>query len=328
MAVDFETFSEHVPEFLAYRKTIYEASSQTLKSNLIDLQLFNNFMVERGFNTIDGSSGMAFQYYLKEQRDNCGSSINRKLFTLRAYSKFLELVEIDQAEKLPFHNILKIRQGYKNRPAALNKEQIKQLFDSIERSTFLGIRDYAVYALMYQLGLRVGEVHGLNLEDIDFQEMKLTIVGKGRKRRILPLKFEVIKILEEWLAVRPFFFRSKHCNALFISKKGNRLAIRTMEDNLKKIVKRANLNTYFNVTCHSLRHSFASHLNDNGVDILVLQSLLGHSTPRSTQIYIHPSEEKIRQAMEKLPGVKYVNQLMKSGLLNLKFQISQRPKKE
>ena len=92
-----------------------------------------------------------------------------------------------------------------------------------------------------------------------------------------------------------------------------------MEDNFKKIIETLKLKVPFKVTCHSLRHSFASHLNDEEVDILVIQDLLGHATPRTTSdYYIHPSEKKVRQALEKLPGVIYMNQLVQAGLL--KFQ--------
>jgi site-specific recombinase XerD len=115
-------------------------------------------------------------------------------------------------------------------------------------------------------------------------------------------------------------YKSKQNRALFVSKKGNRMAIRTIEDNFKKILIKSELETHFNVTCHTLRHSFASHLNDKDVDILVIQSLLGHSTTRSTEPYIHPSLKKIRHAMEKLPGVVYMKELVESGILNLKFQ--------
>ncbi|MFQ5630020.1 MAG: tyrosine-type recombinase/integrase [bacterium] len=108
--------------------------------------------------------------------------------------------------------------------------------------------------------------------------------------------------------------------ALFISKKGNRLAIRTMEDNMKKLVDGLGLHVHFRVTCHTLRHTFASHLNDNGEDILVIQSLLGHGSPRSTRIYIHPSEQHIREALEKLPGVRFMNHLLERGVLKLDFQ--------
>ena len=93
-----------------------------------------------------------------------------------------------------------------------------------------------------------------------------------------------------------------------------------MEDNMKKLLEKVQLDTHFNVSCHTLRHSFASHLNDNDVDILVIQSLLGHASTRSTEPYIHPSMEKIRQAMEKLPGVIYLKKLLKEGVLNLSFQ--------
>ena len=97
---------------------------------------------------------------------------------------------------------------------------------------------------------------------------------------------ELIEILSQYLAVRELFYNNWLTPALFISKKGNRLAIRTMEDNLKKILLQTDFHVPFNVTCHTLRHSMASHLNDKEVDILVIQSILGHSSTRSTEPYI------------------------------------------
>ncbi len=184
----------------------------------------------------------------------------------------------------------------------------------------LGIRDYAVYALMYLGGLRVGEVHQLNLDSIDLDQRHLVVNGKGNKQRTIILHEELFGILSEYLAVRESFYRHYSSSALFVSKKGNRLAIRTMEDNFKKVVARADLNAGFSVTCHSLRHTFASHLNDKEVDILVIQSLLGHATPRRTESYIHPSQEKIRKAMDKLPAVIFMKKLIEQGVLNLPFQ--------
>jgi site-specific recombinase XerD len=202
------------------------------------------------------------------------------------------------------------------------------LFDAIDRSNVLGRRDYAVYALMYNLGLRVGEVHRLNVKDLDLTGKKITVMGKGQRRRTLPLNKEMVKVLSEWLMVRHRFLNSDKTNALFISKKGNRLAIRTMEDNFQKTLKKADFDIHFHVTCHTLRHSFASHLNDNGTDVLVIQSLLGHSSPKSSEIYIHPSEKRVREALEKLPGVVFMNQLIESGALKLRFQSSYRPRRE
>jgi len=221
---------------------------------------------------------------------------------------------------LPFADVLKIRQGYKDEPHALEIKQVKTFFETIDRATCIGIRDYAVYGFMYGLGLRIGEVHTLNLESLDSKKNTLTVTGKGSRRRVLNLSVELGRVLAEYLAIRSHFLNAGKNQALFMSKKGNRLSIRTMEDNFKKIIARSELQAWFKVTCHTLRHCFASHLNDEGVDILVLQSLLGHSTPKSTEIYIHPAMRKVREALENLPGVIYMNHLYESGGVPLKFQ--------
>jgi site-specific recombinase XerD len=327
MAVAANDFFDHMGTFFDYRENIYEISEQTTRSNRVDLKLFQQFVFSRQFQVIDGPAVMDFQAYLKKERENQGGSINRKIFTLRKYAQHLRLVDAPEADTLPFQDILKIRQGYRNRPKALTKGRIKRFFASIDRDTVLGIRDYGVYGLMYLTGLRVGEVYSLDLDSIDFDHQRITVTGKGNKVRELTLHDELVKILSEYIAVRSSFYQHEQSAALFLSKKGNRLAIRTMEDNLRKITKRGDFTEPFTVTCHTLRHSFASHLNDKEVDILVIQSLMGHSTPRSTENYIHPSIEKIRKAMDKLPGVIFMNELIKRGVLNLSFQ-GARPKRE
>ncbi len=324
MAVIATDFFSHIDDFLQYRQDIYEVSPQTLKSNRVDLNLFKNFMDSSDQNTISGPAMINFQYYLKNQRKNCGASINRKIFTLRSYGNFFKLYDAACADDLPFYDVLKIRQGYRKRPNALTPRQIKLLFKAIDTDTILGVRDYAVYALMYQLGLRVGEVHELNLSSLDLKNKKISVIGKGKKPRTLHVNDELIEILCHYLALREMFLNSWLTPALFVSKKGNRLAIRTMEDNFKKILRYVPFEVPFNVTCHTLRHSMASHLNDNDVDILIIQSILGHLSTRSTEPYIHPSHDRIRKAMEKLPSIKYVKELIRKGELNLRFQSSHR----
>lgn len=320
MVVARKPFFEYIDEFIDYRKNIYQVSAQTIKSNLVDLNLFRSFMDKSKFKRISGPAAMQFQFFLKNERSNCGGSINRKIFTLRSYTHFLKLMEVPDAHKLPFYDVLKVRQGYRNRPSALSVDQVKQLFATIDRDTIRGLRDYAVYALMYRAGLRVGEVHQLNLADIDYSSKKVHVTGKGGKHRQLHLTDELAQIVSEWIAVRPFVYQSDLHHALFVSKKGNRLAIRTMEDNFKKYFLTSKINLPFNVTCHTLRHSFASHLNDKEVDILVIQSLLGHSSTRSTEPYIHPSLQKVRAAMEKLPSVIFLTALLKKAKIDLRFQ--------
>lgn len=320
MGVLATDFFEHVDTFMDYRSLVYELSDQTIKSNRTDLKMFECFIDDNQYEQITGPAVIDFQYYLKTRRKNCGGSLNRKLFTLKSYSHFLKLQQVVNADKLPFNDVLKVRQGYRNRPDALTSQQIKCLLDNIDRSTCLGVRDYAIYALMYLCGLRIGEVFGLNLDSICLKNQKIHVPGKGKKMRILHLNKEMFQILSEYLAVRKVFYKNEQQKAFFISKKGNRLSIRTIEDNFKKLVLKSCLNTRFNITCHTLRHSFASHLNDKEVDMLVIQSLMGHSASKSTEPYIHPSMKRVRQAMEKLPGVIFMNNLIKKGGIIFSFQ--------
>jgi len=318
VALAAKEFFEHVDSFMDYKKTVYEVSDQTIKSNMVDLRLFKGFIKRNKHETITGPIVMDFQYYLKKERRNSGRSINRKIFTLRSYGHFIKLQEVPYSEDLPFYDVLKIRQGYRNRPDALTHNQLKSLFKSIDRTTCLGLRDYAIYALMYLAGLRVGEVFELNIDSI--KNRQLHVIGKGKAIRTLHINDELFRVISEYLAVRQYFYNSDKTKALFVSKKGNRLAIRTMEDNFRKLVSKAGLSLRFNVTCHTLRHTFASHLNDKEVDMLVIQSLMGHASSRSTEPYIHPSYKKIKNAMERLPGVIFMNRLIKEGGLNLSFQ--------
>jgi len=328
MAIIEQDFFKYIDDFISYRQNIYEISPQTIKSNRVDLKLFQNFLKSQKQKSISGPVIMDFQYYLKHQRHNCGASINRKIFTLRSYGNFLKQNDLPGADALPFYDVLKIRSGYRKQPQALTPEQICILLDQIDTNTILGIRDYAVYAVMYQLGLRVGEIHGINLQDIDLKNNVITVIGKGNRPRSLHINSQLCDILCQYLAVRDQFHNSWLTSALFVSKKGNRLAIRTIEDNFKKLLFYSSITAPFNVTCHTLRHSLASHLNDNDVDILIIQSILGHLSARSTEPYIHPSLDTIRRAMEKLPGVIFVKELIRKGELNLSFQKRSSPKRE
>ncbi len=206
MAVAIQDFFGHIETFFDYRKSIYEVSDQTIRTNRIDLQLFKDFVDKENYSVIDGPTIMDFQYYLKEKRHNAGGSINRKIFTLRRYAQHLRLVEVEEADTLPFKNILKIRRGYRHRPQALTCGQVRRILDTIDRSTVLGIRDYGIYALMYLAGLRIGEVYRLDLGSIDLGKQTLTVTGKGKRVRVLHLQKELFQVLLECLKVRAAFF--------------------------------------------------------------------------------------------------------------------------
>ena len=108
-----------------YRKVVYETSDQTLKSNRTDLKLFREFIENQAYPTIDGPAVIDFQYYLKKDGGNTGGSINRKIFILRSYSHFLILQDVKDADDLPFYDVLKVRQGYRNRTNALTIDQVR-----------------------------------------------------------------------------------------------------------------------------------------------------------------------------------------------------------
>jgi site-specific recombinase XerD len=319
-AVQTQTFFKYVASFVDYRQTVYEVSDQTVRSNLIDINLFKNYLEDHNYTAITGKAVMDFQVYLKEDRNNTGSSINRKLFSLRSYGTFLNTLDITGSEKLPFKDILKIRSGYSDGPQAMTVDQVQTLLAQIDLGTYLGIRDYCLYGCMYYLGFRAGEVYALTVQDVDLEAGKCTVTGKGKRKRTLHITDNMAEAFTRWLSVRKHFKNSDTLDSMFVSKKGNPIAIRTMEDNFQKLLAASPLDPKFHVTPHTLRHSFASHLNDEGEEILVLQSLLGHGTPRSTEIYIHPSDKRIREALERLPAVQYVERLLKTK--TVKFQKS------
>ena len=308
-------------DFADYRLTLGYAQPQTVQSNKKDIKLFLSFLEMKNIEDINGPAVIEFQKYLSKQRLNAPASANRKIFSLKAYQNFLDLKEIADYNDMPFNKVRKIRNTAPLRPNHLNLDEIEILFNSFGVTTVLGIRDYTIYSLMFLLALRVGEVHRLNLNSIDFSKKEITITGKKGQKRILPLLPEMISILKDFLQVRRHFLNSSECDALFISKKGKRLAIRTIEDNLKKLINKSGLTKPFNVTCHTLRHSQATLLNEKGVDVLVIQNILGHASPRTTiRYYIHATEKQIREAMERLPITLLLNELVDKGVISFTFQ--------
>jgi site-specific recombinase XerD len=321
MSFKAETFSEHIEPFLSYRQQVGYATGATVRSDRIDLRLFENHLLKNNIETVNGTSVIAFQEYLSTVRKNCPASANRKIFTLRAYQNYLRLKETPHAEDLPFKYVLKIRDPKPSQPNYLKPDEIKKLFKAINKNSVLGLRDCAITACMYLLGLRVGEVHRLNLCDIDFDNKGITVTGKRNRKRTLPLNHQMKDILEMYLAVRSNIYKCDENEALFISKKGKRIAIRTIQDNFKKLTERTKISKRFAVTCHTLRHSCATELNEKGVKILIIQDILGHASPKTTMnYYLHATEERIRDALEGLPVVKYLNKLVNSGQIRFTFQ--------
>lgn len=189
-----------------------------------------------------------------------------------------------------------------------------------DKNCVLGLRDFFLYTLLYRLGLRIGEALSIDIGDIDFEKEILQIHGKGRRKRKLPLLPDLMELLEKWLIYRSRLYNAGQLDALFISKKGNRLAIRTAQDNFKKIVEKARPFKVKKVTPHSLRHAFATHAIEGEQDMYVLKAIMGHASSKSTEIYVHPSMRILRKAVNDHVAAEILNELIRNNRVKLKIQ--------
>ena len=183
----------------------------------------------------------------------------------------------------------------KNLPNIATIKEIDKLIDIISESNKLGTRDRAIIELIYSAGLRDSDAQSINLEDIDFEINQAIIFGKGKKYRSVIFGDKTKIVLRNYAKKRnPLNEKTK---AFFLNNKGERLSIRTIQHIVKKHMKAAGLNPDFHT--HTLRHSFATHLMDGGADLRVVQELLGHSSPKTTEIYTHISVDKSREIYTK-----------------------------
>ncbi len=225
-----------------------------------------------------------------------GKSLQRWLSTIR--SLFNYLCRFQRASNNPAIGIPAPKSA-KRLPKTLNVDEMNQLLSikpsiqpSIKQSAdveatknnTLVIRDIAFMELLYGCGLRLSEINGLDLQDIDWQQQTLVVTGKGNKQRQLPFGKKALNALKNWLAKRDNMAKEKE-RAVFVSQQGNRLSNSSIQKRLKKMAFVQGLNT--NVHPHMLRHSFASHILESSKDLRAVQELLGHANLSTTQIYTH-----------------------------------------
>lgn len=206
-------------------------------------------------------------------------SLALRLSALRQFFNYLILK--DEIKINPTIGISTPKQN-KHLPKSIDAEQIQQLLDN-ESHQPLDIRDRAMLELTYSSGLRLSELQGLNLTDINLASAELRVIGKGNKERALPIGSKAVSALQQWLAVRPQF--NPKDNALFISKQGNRITHRAIQKRMETWGIKQGLNSHLHP--HKLRHSFATHLLEASSDLRAVQELLGHSNLATTQIYTH-----------------------------------------
>jgi len=229
------------------------------------------------------------------QENYCKSTTARKLATLRSFYKFL--MRRGRLETSPVAPIRTPKQE-KRLPRCLDTEQINVLLNCPDTNTLLGARDRAILETIYSSGLRVSELVGLNFADVDFLGEVLHIRGKGKKERLCPIGTCALQSIQCYLALRDADSRKSHFDpqAMFINKHGQRLSTRSVRRKLDKYLLQAGLDP--RISPHTLRHSFATHMLNNGADLRVVQELLGHQSLSTTQIYTHLTTEKMKKVYE------------------------------
>ena len=291
---DFDHFRE---DYRNLRLGIFNHQPSGVKGNEYDLNLFSDYFHEHNIKAITGEEILNSLAWLREERGNHAGAINRKEASIRSYFRYLRFIQIEGADSFPIESMPRAREPYTGPVKALEPDEVSRLLGSIDKNSILGFRDFFLYSMLYRLGLRIGEAISINIKDINFEKEILNIHGKGRRERKLPLLPDLMDILEKWLVYRTRLYGANQLDALFISKKGNRLSIRTAQDNFQKIVTKAGPFSIEKVTPHSLRHAFATHAIEGEQDIFVLKAILGHASTKSTEIYLHPSMRVLRKAV-------------------------------
>jgi integrase/recombinase XerD len=219
----------------------------------------------------------------------------RSMAAIRGFHKYLLIDGL--AKKDPTVNIDTPR-GWKRLPKSLSSADVESLLDQPDTSTVLGLRDKAMLELLYATGLRVSELVGLRTRDINLERGFLVVMGKGSKERAVPMGETAIAALREYVSrARALLLKGKDSELLFISSQRRGLTRQMFWERIKQCALKAGISKA--ISPHTLRHSFATHLLDNGADLRAVQTMLGHSDISTTQIYTHVSRERLKQIHEK-----------------------------
>lgn len=290
---------------LVYRFKDYIFSERKLAENTIDsyyndiMQFYEYLISLSEINNIEDLFKIEILddyiiYLSNKEIEN--RSIVRKLSAISLFLKFLKIEEI--IKENPSYLVTRPKIG-KKLPVYLNLEEVEKFINSFNLTKSEGIRDKALFELMYSCGLRVSEISGLNIGSVYFKERVLQVFGKGSKERYVPIGERAITELENYLSKgRPFLVsKTKKTEALFLNFRGERLTRKGIWKNLKINAKLAGIEKNF--TVHSIRHSFATHLIQNGADLRGVQSLLGHKNISTTEIYTHLDLTYIKEIYQK-----------------------------
>lgn len=289
---DFTEYSSLFTEYLQIEKNV---SPYTLKFYHEDLKEFFVFLERESVGNLKEVDAPTIRVYLTHlyNRQLSRKSVSRKISTLRSFYKFLQRENL--IEKNPLIQISLPKEN-KTIPTFLYKEEIEKLFEINDLSKPLGQRNQALIETLYGTGIRVGELEKLTIQDIDFTIGTMFIRGKGNKERYVPFGSFAEIALETYLTdgrVKLMEKSNVKTDAVFLNAKGRPLTARGVRFILNKMMKEAALTVHIHP--HKLRHTFATHMLNEGADLRVVQELLGHENLTSTQIYTHVTKDYLRE---------------------------------
>lgn len=297
--MNLEESLELYNKYLKYEKNL---TPNTILSYRNDLLLLMEFFIKNKVNDVTEITLTVFRNFLKflDKYQYSSRTLLRKFSSYINYFKFLEKnslikIQLSQAISLP--------KAEKRFYSFLSESEINDLLNAIGDGNNLEIRDRAIFEMFYSTGARISEIAGITLNKVDIKNNEIEVLGKGRKSRIVYLNRMAVDKLIMYLNIRSLFlFDSKNKtykknNFLFLNKNGGNLSPRFIRVLLNKYLKKAQINK--KISPHGLRHSFASHLLQEGAGIRVVQELLGHENVSTTQIYTHLNLKKLKKDYEK-----------------------------
>ena len=294
---------EGVQAFLQYIAHEKQLSPQTVRAYRDDIAEFEEFLGRYygdpgwGWRGLDRLAIRSFMGDCATRRGLSRRSVARKLSAVRSFFRFLHVEEIVDANPA---RTVRTPKRERTLPGFLTREQVEALFADAEMRAegggFHGLRNLAIVETFYGCGLRVSELAGLNLADVDLVSERIRVLGKGRKERIVPIGRLAIRAVRGYLEARAVLMETAtrgDRRAVFVGQTGKRLSVRQVQniigEFLDGIAGESGLST------HSLRHTFATHLLDAGADLLAVKELLGHASLSTTQIYTHTSKERLKK---------------------------------
>lgn len=282
---------EEIDDYLHYLTIERGLPLNTRKSYERDLAQYLQYLEENHISSWQAVDRYVVIHYLEKLHgeNKAPATVTRMITSLRRFHQFLRQERVTDHDPMQYIDTPKKRQKL---PSTLTLSEVERLIETPDVTKNLGLRDRAILEVMYATGMRVSELIGLKLSDLHLSLGLVQTVGKGDKERIIPLGDYAIRWVKRYLEeARPLLVKNPNETHLFVNHHGAGLSRQGIWKNLKQLVREAGINK--EVTPHTLRHSFATHLLENGADLRTVQELLGHADISTTQIYTHITKKRM-----------------------------------